>query len=447
MVLTKKHLSRRTVLRGAGVTLALPLLDAMIPAATALAQTAASPKMRMGFFYLPHGAIMGNTSFGPEMDRWTPSGSGADFKLSPILKSLEPYKRYVTSIGNLQNQAMVGGVHSLAPATWLSGMRPDKASASASMSTTLDQVVAQHLGKNTTLPSLEVASETTQQAAACSGSACFYNTTLSFRDAHSPLPMEHNPRKVFVQLFGEGDTPEERAAISDQTKSLLDRVRDRIRALRQDLGPGDRAVLDNYVETVREIERRVQLASSRDLSSIKVPEAPIGELNAFGSQVDLMFDLIALALQADLTRVASYIMVAEGTNRTYNHIGVSDSFHPVSHHANDMSRIEKLIKIQSWHVERFAAFLDKIAKTPDGDGTLLDHAMFLYGSNMSNSDRHNGHPLPTILVGGGNGTLRGGQHIAPAQPTPIANLHLSILEKIGAAQGSFGDSTGTIAGL
>jgi hypothetical protein len=447
MVLTKRHLSRRTVLRGAGVTLALPLLDAMIPAATALAQTAASPKMRMGFFYLPHGAIMGNTSFGPEMDRWTPGGAGADFKLSPILKSLEPYKRYVTSIGNLQNQAMVGGVHSLAPATWLSGMRPDKASASASMSTTLDQVVAQHIGKDTTLPSLEVASETTQQAAACSGSACFYNTTLSFRDAHSPLPMEHNPRKVFVQLFGEGDTPEERAAISDQTKSLLDRVRDRIRALRQDLGPGDRTVLDNYVETVREIERRVQLASSRDLSSIKVPEAPIGELNPFGSQVDLMFDLIALALQADLARVASYIMVAEGTNRTYNHVGVSDSFHPVSHHANDMSRIEKLIKIQTWHVERFAAFLDKIAKTPDGDGTLLDHAMFLYGSNMSNSDRHNGHPLPTILVGGGNGTLRGGQHIAPAQPTPIANLHLTILEKIGAAQSSFGDSTGTIAGL
>jgi hypothetical protein len=447
MVLTKKHLSRRTVLRGAGVTLALPLLDAMIPAATALAQTAASPKMRMGFFYLPHGAIMGNTSFGPEMDRWTPGGAGADFTLSPILKSLEPYKRYVTSIGNLQNQAMVGGVHSLAPATWLSGMRPDKASASASMSMTLDQVGAQHIGKNTTLPSLEVASETTQQAAACSGSACFYNTTLSFRDAHSPLPMEHNPRKVFVQLFGEGDTPEERAAISDQTKSLLDRVRDRIRALRQDLGPGDRTVLDNYVETVREIERRVQLASSRDLSSIKVPEAPIGELNAFGSQVDLMFDLIALALQADLTRVASYIMVAEGTNRTYNHIGVPDSFHPVSHHANDMTRIEKLIKIQTWHVERFAAFLDKIAKTPDGDGTLLDHAMFLYGSNMSNSDRHNGHPLPTLLVGGGNGTLRGGQHIAPAQPTPIANLHLTILEKIGAAQSSFGDSTGTIAGL
>jgi Protein of unknown function (DUF1552) len=447
MFLTKKHLSRRAVLKGAGVTLALPLLDAMIPAATALAQTAAVPKMRMGFFYIPHGAIMGNTVHGPEMDRWTPSGSGADFKLSPILKSLEPLKRYVTSFGNLQNQAMVGGVHSLAPATWLSGMRPDRKSASASMSTTLDQVVAQHIGQNTTLPSLEVASETTQQAAACSGSACFYNTTLSFRDAHSPLPMEYNPRKVFVQLFGEGDTPAERTAITDETRSLLDRVSERIGALRKDLNAGDRVVLDNYLETVREIERRVQLASSRDLSGINVPEAPIGELNQFGSQVDLMFDLIALAYQADLTRVASYIMVAEGTNRTYNHIGVSDSFHPVSHHANDLTRIEKLIKIQTWHMERFAAFLTKLSKVPDGDGTLLDHAMFLYGSNMSNSDRHNGHPLPTVLVGGGNGKLRGGQHLELREPTPIANLHLTVLDRINARQESFGDSTGVISGV
>ncbi|HKE83155.1 MAG TPA: DUF1552 domain-containing protein, partial [Vicinamibacterales bacterium] len=309
MYLTKRHLSRRTVLRGAGVTLALPLLDAMIPAATALAQTVAVPRLRMGFFYIPHGAIMGNTVHGPAWDRWTPGGAGADFTLSPILKSLEPHKRYVTSFGNLQNQAMVGGVHSLAPATWLSGVHPDKSSRSASMSTTLDQVVAKHISQNTTLPSLEVASETTQQAAACSGSACFYNTTLSFRDAHSPLPMEFNPRKVFAQLFGEGDSPEERAAIANQTRSLLDRIGDRTRALQRDLGASDRVVLDNYLETLREIERRVQIASSRDLSAITVPQAPIGELNAFGEQVDLMFDLIALAYQADLTHVASYIMV------------------------------------------------------------------------------------------------------------------------------------------
>src|SRR5215216_655819 len=197
MFITKTHIPRRAVLKAAGVSLALPFLDAMVPAATALAQTAAKPKLRMGFFYIPHGAIMGNTSYGAEMDRWTPSGAGADFKLSPILASLEPHKKYVTSFGNLENKAMIGGVHSLAPATWLSGMKPERGS-KASMSTTLDQVIAQHLGQDTTLPSLEVASETTQQAAACSSSACYYNTTLSFRDAHSPLPVEYNPRKVFA---------------------------------------------------------------------------------------------------------------------------------------------------------------------------------------------------------------------------------------------------------
>ena len=446
MFLTKRHLDRRTVLKGAGVTLALPFLDAMVPAATALAQTAAKARLRTGFFYIPHGAILGNTSFGPEMDKWTPSGTGAGFKLSPILKSLEKHKKYVTSFGNLQNAAMIGGVHSLAPATWLSGMKPERGS-KASMSTTLDQVIAQHIGQDTTLPSLEVASETTQQAAACSSSACYYNTTLSFRDAHSPLPVEYNPRKIFAALFGEGDTPEERAAISNQTKSLLDRISGRTKALQRDLGASDKAVFDNYLETVREIERRVQLAASRDLSAIEVPEAPIGELDAFEKQVDLLFDLIALAYRADLTRVATYIMVAEGTNRTYNHIGVSDSFHPVSHHANDMSRLEKLVKIQTWHVERFASFVGKLAAVPDGDGSLLDHSMFLYGSNMSNSDKHNGHPLPTILVGGGNGTLRGGQHIELPSPTALSNLHMTILEKAGTPQKSFGDSTGTIAGV
>ena len=448
MFLTKRHLSRRTVLRGAGVTLALPLLDAMIPAATALAQTAAKPKLRMGFFYIPHGAIMGNTSHGAQMDRWTPSGAGADFKLSPILAPLEAHKKYVTSFGNLENRAMIGGVHSLAPATWLSGMRPDKGSAGASMSTTLDQVVAKSIGQNTTLPSLELAAETTQQAAACSGSACFYNTTLSFRDAHSPLPMEHNPRKVFAQLFGEGDTPEERAAVSSQTRSLLDRIRDRSSALQRDLGASDRVVLDNYLETLREIERRVQLASSRDLSAIDVPEAPIGELSVFGGQVDLLFDLIGIAYQADLTRVASYVMVAEGTNQSYNHIGVPDSFHPISHHANELPKIEQVVKIQRWHMDRFAAFVKKMAETSDGDGSLLDHSIFLYGSNMGNSDKHSNWPIPTVVVGGGNGKLKlGGQHVALDKRTPLANVHLTLLDKFGVQQTSFADSTGVISEL
>ena len=445
MFLTKKHIPRRAVLKAAGVTLGLPFLDAMVPSGTALAQTAAVPKLRMGFFYLPHGAIMSNTAHGPAMDRWTPSGAGASFKLSQILASLEPYKKYVSSFGNLENAATAGSVHAFTPATWLSATRPDTGAPRAHMAITLDQVIAKAIGQDTPLPSLEVASETIVQSAAGGGGNY---TTLSFRDAESPLPMESNPRKVFLELFGEGDTPQERAAISHQTGSLLDLILDGTQTLKNDLGSKDKAVLDGYLESVREIERRTQKGDSKDLSALKIPEAPVGELDAFPEQVRLMFDLIALAYQADLTRVASYIMVAEGTNRTYNHIGVPDSFHPVSHHANDLERINKLVKIQTWHVEMFAEFIAKLAGTPDGPGTLLDHSIFLYGSNMSNSDMHNNYPEPNILVGGGNGRMKlGGQHLALAERTPIANLHLTLLQKVGVERDKFGDSTGTIAGV
>jgi hypothetical protein len=448
MFLTKKHLSRRTVLQGAGVAVALPLLDAMIPAGTALAKTAAAPKLKAGFFYIPHGAIMWNTSHGKEMDHWTPSGAGTSFKLSPIMAPLEKYKHLVTSFGFLENKATQNSVHSLVPATWLSGVHPDTDATGASMAPTIDQMIAGRIGQETALPSLEVASETTTQVAACpSGGGCYYSTTLSFRNATSPLPMEFNPRKVFTQLFGEGDTPEERAAITRQTGSLLDLISERTKALQQTLSAGDRVVLDGYLDTVREIERRVQKAAQRDLSGIQLPEAPIGELDKFDEQVKLMFDLIALAYQANLTRVASYIMVAEGTNRTYNHIGVPDAFHPLSHHANDRERLLKLVKIQTYHMQRFADFVDKLAGLPDGDGSLLDHSMFLYGSNMSNSDRHNNYPLPNILVGGGCGALKGGRHIDLPEHTTLTNLHLTVLNKAGLELKSFVDSTGEIAGV
>src|SRR5580692_1295297 len=444
MFITKKHIARRTVLKAAGVKLALPFLEAMVPAATALAQTAAAPKMRAAFFYIPHGAIMYNTTHGPAMDKWTSSGSGADFKLSPILSSLEPYKKYVNSFGNLENAACAGGVHSMA-ATWLSATRPDTGGPRAHMSTTLDQVIAKVIGQDTPLPSLEVASETTVQSAAGGGGSY---STLSFRDADSPLPMEPNPRKVFLQLFGEGDTPQERAAISRQTNSLLDLILDGTKSLQRDLGSNDKAALDGYLESVREIERRTQKAGAKDLSAVAIPDAPVGEQDSFPDQVKLMFDLLALAYQADLTRVASYIMVAEGTNRTYNHIGVPDSFHPVSHHANDLERINKLVKIQTWHLEKFTEFIAKMAKTPDGQGSLLDHSIFMYGSNMSNSDMHNNYPEPNILVGGGNGKMKlGGQHLLLPERTPIANLHLTLLQKVGVERDKFGDSTGTIAGV
>jgi hypothetical protein len=443
MFITKKHIPRRAVLKAAGVSLALPFLDAMVPARTALAQTAAVPKLRTGFFYIPHGAIMGNTSHGPSLDKWTPSGSGATFTLSPILASLEPYKKYVTSFGNLQNAATAGSVHSFTPATWLSATRPDTGAPRAHMATTLDQVIAKIIGQDTPLPSLEVAAETTVQSAAGGGG---YYSTLSFRDAESPLPMEPNPRKVFLQLFGEGDTPQERATINTRTNSLLDLILEGTASLKGNLGNGDRAVLDGYLESVREVERRTQKAAAKDLSAFTIPEAPVGELDSFAEQVTLMFDLVALAYQADLTRVASYIMAAEGTNRTYNHIGVADSFHPVSHHANDLARIEKLAKIQTWHLERFAEFVKKMAETPDGQGSLLDHSIFMYGSNMSNSDRHDNYPEPNIVVGGGSGRMKlGGQHLVLPERTPIANLHLTLLQKVGVERDRFGDSTGTIA--
>ena len=443
--LTKKHLSRRTFLRGGSVVLALPFLDAMVPAATPLARTAAVPKTRAGFFYIPHGAIMSNTPFGKDVDAWTSSGKGADFKLGHIVAPLEPLKRYVTTFENIENTAAGGSVHTLNPATWLSCVRPDTQAKGASMAVTLDQIIAQKLGQTTALPSLEVASESTIQVAACGGAGCYYASTTSYAGPNTPLPMEYNPRKVFIQLMGEGDTAAEREALLHKNTSILDMVSERAKALSANLGPGDQARLSDYLDTVREIERRVNMASARDLKSVKVPDAPRGELEDFDKQVRLMFDLIALAYQADLTRIASYVMVAEGTNRTYNHVGVPDSFHPVSHHSNDRERIRRLTVIQRYHMERFADFLQKLANTKEGDGSILDHSLFLYGSNMGNSNLHDNYPLPEVLVGGANGAHVGGKNVTPPARTPLANVHLTILNKLGIKQDKFANSTGLIS--
>ena len=442
--LTKKHLSRRTFLRGGGVALGLPFLEAMVPAATALADTAAAPKTRAGFFYIPHGAIMNNTVYGKEVDAWTSTGKGADFKLGKTLASLEPYKNYVTTFDNLENLAAGGSVHTLNPATWLSCVRPDTAAKGASMAVTLDQVIVQHLGQKTALPSLELCSETTIQVAACGGAGCYYASTTSYSGPNSPLPMEYNPRKVFIQLMGEGDTAAERDALLRRNTSILDMINDRAKALNSTLGSGDRAKLEEYLDTVRELERRVTVAGARDLKGITVPDAPVGELDDFDKQVRLMFDLLALAYQADLTRVASFVMVSEGTNRTYNFVGVPDSFHPVSHHSNDKERIRRLQVIERYHMERFADFLKKLADTKEGEGSILDHSLFLYGSNMSNSNQHDNYPLPEILVGGANGKHVGGKNVTPAARTPLANLHLTILDKLGIQESKFGNSTGLL---
>jgi hypothetical protein len=417
----------------------------MVPAATALAATEAAPKTRAGFFYIPHGAIMNNTVFGKEVDLWSSTGKGADFKLGQTLASLDPLKKYVTTFDNIENLAAGGSVHTLNPATWLSCVRPDTAAKGASMAITLDQVIAQHIGQKTALPSLEVCAETTIQVAACGGAGCYYASTTSYSGPNTPLPMEYNPRKVFIQLMGEGDTAAEREALLRENVSILDMINDRAKALNSELGAGDRAKLADYLDTVRELERRVSMAGARDLKGLNVPDAPLGELEDFDKQVRLMFDLIALAYQADLTRVASYVMVSEGTNRTYNFVGVPDAFHPVSHHSNDKERIRRLQVIERYHMERFADFLKKLANIKEGDGSILDHSLFLYGSNMSNSNQHDNYPLPEVLVGGANGAHVGGKNVELPARTPLANLHLTILDKFGIKQKSFGNSSGVIA--
>lgn len=440
--ITRKHLSRRALLRSGAVGLALPFLDAMVPASTALAQVEAMPKKRAGFFYLPHGTIMNNTPFGKEVDAWTSSGSGDSFQLGKILEPMEPLKRYLTTFENIENTAAGGSVHTLNPATWLSCVRPGTGS-TPELATTLDQIIAQQLGQETALPSMELATETTIQVAA--GNGGFYAVTTSFSAPNKPLPMEFNPRKVFIQLMGPYDTQEERQLILSKNSSILDMIADRTRALQNDLGPGDRALLSDYLDTVREIERRVQLASEQDMSGVDVPAAPVGEFEDFDEQIKIMFDLIALAYQADLTRVSTLVMAAEGTDRTYPQVNVSGGFHPTSHHTNNPERIADLTRIQHYHMEHFARFVQKLADTPDGDGSILDHSLFLYGSNMGNSNQHDNYPLPEILVGGASGAHVGGKNVIPAERTPLANIHMTMLDKLGIPQESFGNSTGIIS--
>ncbi|HET9215369.1 MAG TPA: DUF1552 domain-containing protein [Terriglobia bacterium] len=434
MFIFKKHISRRTVLKGAGVSVALPFLEAMVPAATALAQTAANPKIRAGFFYIPHGAVQHDTKFGPEGDKWTPSGSGASFKLNRITAPLEPFKKYVSTIGNLDNPNG-SGVHTRNPGTWLNCNQN---------TTTIDQIIAKKISQDTALPSLEVSAETTTQQAA--GNGVGTASTVSFNGS-TPLPMEYNPKKVFNTLFGT-TTPKERVLNAREADSLLDLILERTKSFQSQLGAADRVALDQYLENVREIERRTQIIANIDISNMKIPERPVGVEDNFDKQVDLLFDLIAVAYQADITRVASFVMVAEGTNQTYNHIGVPDSFHPISHHANEPDKIERVVKIQTWHMDRFAEFLKKMAATKDGDGSLLDHSIFLYGSNMGNSDRHSNWPIPTVVVGGGNGKMKlVGQHIEPKDRKPLANVHLTLLNKFGIEQEKFADSNGIFSEL
>ena len=431
MFITKKHLSRRTFLRGAGVAVGLPLLEAMIPASTALSQTAAMPKPRMGFIYFPHGAIM---------DKWTPVTEGKDFEISPILKPLEKFKKQLTIVSGLENKAAIAPpVHALSPGTWLSGVAPRKTQ-SPWGGVTIDQLAAQHLGQDTPFPSLELAIESRTGGGACDREyGCSYAGTISFRTPSTPLPMENDPRKLFQRLFGVGDTIQERKNISRQYSNLLDLVTEEAADLQRSLGARDRVVLSDYLESVREIERRVEKMEARDLSKLDLPDAPAGPPAAFDGHINLMFDMVALAFQANMTRVFTLMMCGEASNLSYNQIGVPDAFHPISHHQNDKTRLEKLVKIQTYHTEIMAKFAAKLASLPDGDGSMLDHAIMLYGSNMSNSNAHNHFPLPSAIIGGANGKIKGNQHLKYPDQTPLSNLLLTLVQRAGVPVEKVGD--------
>ena len=434
MFITRKHLTRRSVLRGVGTAIALPLLDAMIPARTALAQTAAKAAPHLGFIYFPHGAVEA---------QWTPTGEGQIGEFRDILKPLDKYKALTTVFSHIDNQAPLGPVHALSPGTWLSCVHP-AISQDAHGGTTIDQIAAQHLGQDTPLPSLEVATENHGGGGFCDRDyGCSYSGTISFRSPTTPLPMETDPRKLFIRLFGQGDNADERARLSKQYVSLLDMVGGEVKQLQRVVGPSDNAMLSDYLESIREIERRIQKMEARDLSKVDIPNAPKEGAIAFDERINLMFDLVALAYQANMTRVFSFMIAAEVSGQTYNHIGVSDAFHPLSHHNNEQAKMERLTKVQAYHTTVFAKFLDKLAKMPDGDGTMLDHSMFLYGSNMANSNAHNHYPLPTSIVSGWK-TIKGGQHIVPPERTPLANVLLTFLDRAGITQDQLGNSTGKL---
>jgi hypothetical protein len=439
MIVTKMALPRRTFLRGMGATLALPLLDAMVPALSAAAKSPANPVRRLGFVYLPMGATPG---------KWSPEQVGTITELSPILNPLAPFLDRVTVISNLEHKnAYAAGNHATANCTFLSGVRAKFTDGSDyEMGTTADQIAAQYIGRETQLPSLELATDFNYVVGNCdNGYACVYMNTLSWSSKTTPLPTEADPRVVFERLFGDGGSAAERAAELRKSGSILDWVLGDMARLQRQLGPGDRTRVNEYLDSVREIERRIQRAEQE--GSVSFPttfERPIGAPQAWEDHVKLMFDLQVLALQADITRVITFQLAREVSTRTYPQIGVPEPHHPVSHHQNDPEKLAKLTKINTYHVTLFAYLLDKLRSTPDGDGSLLDHSMYLFGSGMGNPDVHDHSKLPILVAGGAAGRMKGGRHITYEEATPLSNLLLTMLEKAGIEMDSFADSTGKI---
>ena len=434
MIITKKALPRRTFLRGMGATLALPLLDAMVPSMTALAATPANPVRRLGFVYMPMGA---------HIAEWTPPGEGTLDRLSPTLRSLAPVVDHLTVVTNLELKNAYPGTHATSNAAFLSAAKAKwTESTDYHLGTTVDQIAAKQLGKETRLPSLELAMDLLTTVGQCdNGYACVYQNNLSWSSPTTPLPAEAHPRVAFERLFGDGGSAADRLAELRKSSSLLDWVRSDISRLQKKLGPSDRTKVSNYLDTVREVERRIQKAEAETADS-RLPDLdrPVGVPAAYADHARLMFDLQVLALQGDVTRVITFQLARETSTRTYPEIGVSDAHHPLTHNGGDPEKLAKVAKINAFHVSLFAYFLEKLKATPDGNGSLLDHSVYLYGSGMGNPDVHDHVNLPILVAGGGAGKIKGGRHIRYAEPTPLANLHLTLLDKVGVRVDSFADS-------
>jgi len=440
-MLTKKALPRRTFLRGAGTVLALPLLDAMIPAATAWAKTPARPVPRLSFVYIPMGC---------DHARWMPPGQGTLDELSPILHPLESVKNQLTVITNTRLQNSYPGTHDTANSGFLSAaFSKHTESSDYFLGTTIDQIAAKQIGRETQLPSLELAMDLNPLAGVCNnGYACVYMNCLSWSSPTTPLPSEAHPRIVFERLFGEGDSAAARRAALNSRASLLDSFGDDITRLKQRIGAPDRARVDQYLDSVREIERQIQRAEAATNDNL-MPDVdrPVGVPAVFADHAKLMFDLQVLAFQADITRIITFQLTRELSNRTYAEIGVADPHHPTSHHGNDPEKVAKIAKINTFHVSLFAEYLEKMKATPDGDGSLLDNTVVLYGSGMGNPSLHDHEQLPILVAGGTAYGMRGGRHIKYEKAAPLANLHLTLLDRVGVRMNSFEDSNGKIEDL
>ncbi len=434
MILAKKTIPRRTLLRGLGATVALPLLDAMVPAATALAQTAAGPIRRFGAIYVPNGVIP---------DRWFPSTTGSAFDFSYALEPLEPYRQQLKILGGLDSDPVrppgaPAAVHARASTKFLTNVHPSRA---LKAGISMDQLAARELGRTTQLPSIELALDAVDAAATCDDGSCIYTGTISWAGPTSPLPMETDPAAVFERLFGEDTTdPAARRASALRKTSILDSVLGEISLLRNRVGPSDQARLSGYLDSVRAVEQRIQRAVQQNVA-LPAFDRPAGVPGDYAEHAKLMFDLQVLAYQADITRVCTFMMGREFNGRTYPEIGVPDAHHPISHHRNDPDKMDKCAQINRYHTSLFTHLMDRLAETPDGDGSLLDQVVIKFGAGMCDGNGHEVNDLPIVIAGGGAGRLEGGHYLRYPEGTPLANLHVALLDKLGVSVESFGNST------